>query len=133
MANKFGFTLVTVIASEAKQSRKCAFTLAEVLITLAIIGVVAALTIPSVVSKNREQQSIVGVKKAYSVLSQAFNLAKNEYGDPTNWDLIAMDSAQCNINFRSKFLPYLNTMKICEGSNSGCMSKTYKDLNGVTT
>ena len=39
-----------------KREGKCAFTLAEVLITLGIIGVVAALTLPSVINNFREKQ-----------------------------------------------------------------------------
>ncbi len=51
---------------------KRGFTLAEVLITLAIIGVVAALTIPSVVRNYQELQYKTAYKKAYSDLSRAF-------------------------------------------------------------
>ncbi|MBS5803111.1 MAG: type II secretion system protein [Brachyspira sp.] len=61
------------------------FTLAEVLITLGIIGVVSALTIPALIGKYKEKQRVTQVKKVYSVLSQAFNMAKNEYGSPENW------------------------------------------------
>ena len=47
------------------------FTLAEVLITLMIIGVVAALTIPSVISNYQQQEFKTGLKKAVSVLNAA--------------------------------------------------------------
>ena len=47
------------------------FTLAEVLITLAIIGVVAALTIPSVIVNTQQQEFKTGLKKAVSVLNEA--------------------------------------------------------------
>ena len=50
---------------------KKAFTLAEVLITLLIIGVVAALTIPSVISNYQQQEFKTGLKKAVSVLNEA--------------------------------------------------------------
>ena len=50
---------------------KKAFTLAEVLITLAIIGIVAALTIPSVISNYQQQEFKTGLKKAVSVLNEA--------------------------------------------------------------
>ncbi len=48
------------------------FTLAEVLITLGIIGVVAALTMPSVINNYKEKETIAKLKKTYSVLSQAY-------------------------------------------------------------
>ena len=47
------------------------FTLAEVLITLAIIGVVAALTIPSVISNSQQLEFKTGLKKAVSVLNSS--------------------------------------------------------------
>ena len=47
------------------------FTLAEVLITLAIIGVVAALSIPAVISNSQQQEYKTGLKKAVSVLNSA--------------------------------------------------------------
>ncbi|MDD3238109.1 MAG: type II secretion system protein [Candidatus Gastranaerophilales bacterium] len=50
---------------------KKAFTLAEVLITLVIIGVIAALTIPALLNNTNKEEYKTGVKKAYSVLSQA--------------------------------------------------------------
>ena len=54
---------------------KSAFTLAEVLITLGIIGVVASLTMPSLNQKLQDQRNMSALKKGYSVLQQATNLA----------------------------------------------------------
>ena len=58
----------------------CAFTLAEVLITLGIIGVVAAMTIPTLInnSQNRELQS--ALNKGYSEISQALKLMELDIG-----------------------------------------------------
>ena len=53
---------------------KKAFTLAEVLITLLIIGIVAALTIPSVISNYQQQEFKTGLKKAVSVLNEAIQV-----------------------------------------------------------
>ena len=50
--------------------KKNGFTLAEVLITLAIIGVVATLTLPSLMSNTQEQQSITAFKKAMNTLNE---------------------------------------------------------------
>ena len=61
------------------------FTLAEVLVTLGIIGVVAALTMPSVISNYKEKETIAKLKKTYSVLSQAYITAFNKYGSPDEW------------------------------------------------
>lgn len=60
-----------------------AFTLSEVLITLGVIGVIAALTLPTVINKTQDKQFKVAYKKAYSALSQAFLYmqAAGEYQD----------------------------------------------------
>lgn len=64
------------------------FTLAEVLITLGIIGIVAAMTLPSLVGKYKEKQRVTQLKKAYSILNQAFLMAVKDYGTPDNWGLV---------------------------------------------
>jgi len=51
-----------------------AFTLAEVLTTLMVIGVVAAMTIPTLMNSTTEQQNKVAYKKALSVLGQGIQL-----------------------------------------------------------
>ena len=51
--------------------KKSAFTLAEVLITLGIIGVVAAMTITTLLAKYQEKQTVTKLKQTYSILSQA--------------------------------------------------------------
>lgn len=54
---------------------KNGFTLAEVLITLGIIGAVAAMTIPILMNSTQEQEFKTGYRKAYSVISQALQRA----------------------------------------------------------
>ena len=58
-----------------QKSRKAAFTMAEVLITLGIIGIIAAMTLPAVIKKYQEVQFKSAYKKAYSELSQVFQEA----------------------------------------------------------
>lgn len=55
-------------------TRKLGFTLAEVLITLGIIGVVAAMTIPSLMNSTGQAEFKTGMKKALSVLNQAVTM-----------------------------------------------------------
>lgn len=57
-----------------------AFTLAEVLITLGIIGVVAAMTLPSLIERNRRVELQNGLKAAYSLLQQALQRMNADYG-----------------------------------------------------
>ena len=67
---------------------KSAFTLAEVLITLAIIGVVAAMTIPTLISNYQEKVTVTKVKKFYAILSQAHKLATIENGPQSSWGMV---------------------------------------------
>ena len=57
------------------------FTLAEVLITIGIIGIVAAITIPSIITKFKRQSAEVKLKKFYSVMNQAIQMSIAEHGD----------------------------------------------------
>lgn len=62
--------------------RKSGFTLAETLITLGIIGVVAAITIPSLIAKYQKQVTATQLKVAYQFFSEAIERAKVDFGDP---------------------------------------------------
>ena len=59
----------------SKAFHKSAFTMAEVLITLGIIGIVAAMTIPGLIKNYQERQFKTAYKKVYSEISQAFQEA----------------------------------------------------------
>jgi type II secretory pathway pseudopilin PulG len=89
---------------KSKTSRKkAAFTLAETLIAIGIIGVVSALTIPTLMHKYRETVMVNKLKKTYSELQQAVKLSEAENGDTTGWDY-SIGSA----NFAEKYImPYL--------------------------
>ena len=67
-----------LISSKNKQG----FTLAEVMITLGIIGIVAALTLSTLIKNTQNRELQVGLKKAYSTLNQALLLYENENGSP---------------------------------------------------
>ena len=64
-----------------------AFTLAEILITLGIIGVVAAMTIPSIIIDYQKKHTVEALKKAYSTLDQALVSSIFENGEPEHWNL----------------------------------------------
>ena len=63
---------------ENKMNLRKAFTLAEVLITVTIIGIVAALTIPSFMSDTSQRSNAVALKKAISALDQAVDMSRAE-------------------------------------------------------
>lgn len=63
-----------------KKTRRYAFTLAEVLITLGIVGVVASLTIPTVVKHYKAKVLETAFKKSVSNLYQAYDLTRQQLG-----------------------------------------------------
>ena len=67
------------------KKRNFAFTLAETLIVIGIIGVVAALTIPTLNSDTNNKDKVTKVKKAYTVLEDAFGRMASEYGPLDEW------------------------------------------------
>lgn len=109
------------------------FTLAEILITLAIIGVIAALTIPSVVKNYKKQETITKLKKAYSIINQAFNNSQAQNGMYQTWDG-GMDIG-ATAYFDKYWRPYLKVAKVCK-NYSDCGYKSlapWKHANGVDT
>ena len=57
-----------------------AFTIAEVLITLGIIGVVAAMTLPALITRNQNKALEASLKKNYSIILQAFDMYQADNG-----------------------------------------------------
>ena len=95
-------------------NNKSSFTLAEVLITLTIIGVIAALTIPNLMKKWEDRHTISGLKTAYTIFDNAFKLAVREDGDVRSW----LTSKNPNI-VAEKLMTYIKVDKYC-GSNRNC-------------
>ncbi len=94
--------------------KRQAFTLAEVLITLGIIGVVAALTIPTLVNNYRKKQFETGLKKEYSVLLQALDMYKQDNETPLKKEDCATHAA-----FKKAIQPYLKVLVDCGDEQAG--------------
>ena len=69
------------------KSKTKAFTLAEVLVTLMIIGVISALTIPTLKETADRSANLAALQKAYSTASNAFAALKAEYGATMYWTI----------------------------------------------
>lgn len=107
---------------------KKAFTLAEVLITLGIIGVVAAMTLPTLIQKQQEKTTVVRLQKVYSILQQAHTLAVSKDGEPDGWGTsisgINPDGSYeptGAINISNVYSKYLKLAKNC-GKKPGCFA-----------
>lgn len=82
LPNKTVFSRFTSLFS----LKRPAFTLAEVLITLGIIGVVAAMTMPALIANYNNHITEVRLKKFYSIFNQAIQQSVAENGDTSTWD-----------------------------------------------
>lgn len=88
-------------------SPKTAFTLAEVLVTLGIIGIVAAMTLPAVINKYQKQETVSQLAAIYSLVSQAIKRAEVDYESINYWDF-NLDSQE----FNDKYIkPYFQVIK----------------------
>jgi len=111
--------------------RRRAFTLAEVLITLGIIGVVAAMTLPALFQKLDERANITSLKKFYTEFTNATNLIMNEHGEPQYWGLYDnnADSSDYVLNL---YKEQLNMIKVCGAGDSTCFAFPVHRYNGTT-
>ena len=109
-----------------------AFTLSEVLITLGIIGVVAAMTMPSLITAKQEKATISTIKKNYSIFANALLMAQNDNGELYTWG-ITKDADGLNL-VSSNLKPYLKIIEDCGvGEKSDCApgdNGKFKDLAG---
>ncbi len=107
------------------------FTLAEVLITLGIIGVVAAVTIPNLIQKNFERRVISTLKETQSILAQAFRLSQEEYGEVEGWGLVQYSGESASL-IANNLRPFMKISLDCglNDTNRRCVQGTYLMLNG---
>lgn len=98
-----------------------AFTLAEVLITLGIIGVVAALTIPTVLSNYQKQQYLTGLKKAYSTFNQVLAQISADKGCVNDLKCTGIfDTTTTQQSLGDELVKYFNVVKNCSTSGTDC-------------
>lgn len=111
-----------------------AFTFAEVLITLSIIGVVAAMTIPPLVQSYQKSQYVAGLKKEYSIVQQAYRayIADEGVPDLSQTDLYTLNE---NDNFEDSTImqnlldgfikKYFKIIKSCNVDDNSCNYQTF--------
>ncbi len=107
------------------------FTLAEVLITLGIIGVVAALTMPALIGHYKKEETISKLKKAYTILNQAMKRSEVDNGAYEHWGSAFDMGPEEYIN--KYWVPYFNVTSVCKTFGE-CGYKTntpFKKLDGT--
>ena len=136
LKKKLDFTLpegATRVALPNSQ-RRAAFTLAEVLITLGIIGVVAAMTIPVIIGNYKKQKVETSLAKFYSVMNQALSISKGEHGEifEPEWESEGLTGEQSTIWYREYITKYLKTVKE-EQANRSYYRLIFLDGSGFTS
>jgi prepilin-type N-terminal cleavage/methylation domain-containing protein len=110
-----------------------AFTLAEVLITLLIIGVVASLVVPNIIADTQQAEFITAWKKAYGVIMQAqLNMIRENGSVSATFSNIDCTPTGVNI-FMNTWIPYLSVVKTCMAGRiitDDCHTVNFKSLDG---
>lgn len=108
-----------------------AFSLVEILMTLAVIGIIAAFTLPQIKNYFQVQSTVIALKKAQSVLSSAYMSAIQENGPIETWGATTDDGANSAL-LLNKIIPYLSIRRNCENSTwpHSCFATVYA-LNGT--
>ena len=111
---------------------RAGFTLAEVLITLGIIGVVAALTIPTLIGNYQKQATVNRLKKVYSEFAQAIRKSEMDYGLMETWDFANFNTPQERvIYFGENYLfPSIKTIEKCVPTSNKCWPDNIKNASG---
>lgn len=78
-------------------SKRPAFTLAEVLITLGIVGIVAAMTLPALVGNYQKKQTAMQLKKVYTILQQTTQRAEADFESLEYWNFNTSPIAFSNL------------------------------------
>ena len=100
-----------------------AFTLAEVLVVMGIIGVVAAITIPTLNNTTNEKEIVANVNKSAAMITDSYGRARAKYGRyQRDWEWK---------DVLGRLLENMQTSKICTGSDTSCFSVPFKSYNGL--
>ena len=129
-----------------QNGKKCAFTMAEVLITLGIIGIVAAMTFPVVIQNSKRQEASARLKKFVSAMEQAIMLSEIDNCSATEWSKqnvirdengevdAAKSNAEVNRYYNLYLKKYLKTITILEEDpeSSNRMKVYFADSSSMT-
>ena len=101
------------------------FTLAEVLVTLGIIGVVSAMTVPTLMQNHQRKVYVTQLHKVYNEFSQALMQYQNDR-NAVNLTEAGLTSKDAVDSFIKK---YFSVIQECDSAD-GCLADEYKTLQG---
>jgi hypothetical protein len=87
-----------------------------VLITIGIISVVSAITIPNLITKYQKQQTVIRLRRVYNILSNAVRLSEADNGTMDGWDFPPSHNTKSEVLsfIKTYYLPYFKGAKIVE-------------------
>lgn len=113
------------------QKKVRAFSVAEVLITLSIIAIVALFTVPTLYKKYQEKITVVKLQKFYSTLNTAVSTAIKKNGNPKYWGTDNFDKESAQKLYKILIEPNFKILEDCEQSGTECLTQeNYKQLDG---
>lgn len=96
--------------------KRSAFTLAETLIVIGIIGVIAALTIPSLSNETNSKEAVTKLKKVQTILEDAYGRSEAQFGPLSDWTTVNTTV------FTQRISAAMKTSKVCSitSADTGC-------------
>ncbi len=108
------------------------FTLAEALLTLGIVGLISALTIPTLISNYKNRVFLSQTQKIYNEISNAVVQYKADNRvDSLDYSFNA--SSASNDDLKNFLVQYFSVVKVCGDSGEGCLADNYKNRAGNIT
>ena len=109
--------------------KSAAFTLAEVLVTLGIIGVVSAMTVPTLMQNYQRQSYVTQLHKVYNELSQAL-LRYQTDKNAINFKEAGLSGSEAYTEFQKN---YFKAVQDCGTTQTPCFASSYKKMSGSST
>lgn len=112
--------------------KKLAFTLAEVLIVIGIIGIIAELVLPTLFNSVTDQARVASLKKSYSTVSQAYTMFLQDNGTLGDYSRsLGLDYTSTSERVLGQMLTYVRNGKACYRNATTCFPSTgYRMLRG---
>ncbi len=107
-------------------------TLSETLIALVIVGVVFTISMGTIVADHNKNQTVIRLKRIYSIVSQSFERSSAENGLVANWELYDGLTEHGSYAFFEQYLkPFFTLSRDCKNSTEGSCAYTFKELDAT--
>lgn len=116
-------TYIHTNLTQSKFKKSLAFTLAEVIIVMGIIGIIAEMTIPTLMNNVQKQQYVIGFQKVYVTFNQVLKQIANDYGCTGDLKCTGLFSASTTQQqFGDAIVKYFKVSRNCQVAAGECFS-----------